>query len=1021
MDFNQLETTIIEYWQETNLQATIMENNINKKKFDFVDGPPFLTGTMHHGHALVSFIKDVYARYMAQQGYATNYQLGFDTHGLPIEQEVEKIVGRCSPTDDIEKIKKFCDACRFVISTCSSDWFEKLGRLGRQFDRSETYYTCSFEYMKSLWWAFGELYKKGLIYRSKKVMPYSAQCMTPLSNFEAAQNYIEKTDLSVYVKFRISNTREVRETPSVSNVSLLVFTTTPWSLFANQGICVNPDLDYVLVCNNEHTDKMWLEESCYTKLFNPEEYHIIQTVKGKEMVGIRYNPIFPIPNYKEYMVYADPYVEKSSGTGIVHLAPLFGADDMRVMKNSGYTDDMLPEHLVDSMVRFKINYDINGNNIREKFVMDTSTDIVIHLKELGYVHKSEKIKHMYPYCYRTDTPLIYLATDAWFLSVTKLIPDLIANNNMITWAPSHVGERFGNWIKDAPDWCLSRNRVWGTPIPIWINEHGDIKCIQTVKELEKLTGRKYDDLHLDSLGDTTFQFNNTTYKRTFGILDCWFESGMAPLSRHEYPTYMNKEYHKPVDFIAESLDQTRGWFYTLNVLSTALYNMPAFKSVVVSGLILAADGKKMSKRLKNYTSPDELIQTYGADVIRLYSISSPASKAESFAFNDMDLNEIKRKLIPYYNAISFYLECKENTDNNTYDMNKVSTNLLDRWLENKFMEFAKHVYSNMKKLQHTYVPNLIYRFIDNLCNVYIKLSRDRLKGNLTELDTLYSIINRFNVLIAPFMPHLAEHFNLMLGHMKSVHLESIDINYINMYELDMNILNGFCSVEEILEAVRNLRLTISKPIFYPLNYILLYTDNMMIAEYKDIVCRQLNVKELIIKPTSSLKKIYRPNKNVLGKTFKKDSKKYEEMILAGNLDFPECNEKYYTFEYEVTPRDDFVGTKFNYTINNTVFSSVIYLNSTTDEDNMIEAIINNVRRQVNSFRKEMGLKSRNKIELVFDSNEYLSTIDKYYVTMLSDQLGSKISFSYMLDSMNTSIRIINTFNDMKLKVNIIIL
>lgn len=1034
MDFNQLETTIIEYWQEINLQQTMMGNNMNKKKFDFVDGPPFLTGSMHHGHALVSFIKDTFARYMSQQGYTTNYQLGFDTHGLPMEQKAEEIVGKISPTDSIEKLTQFNNACRHIISTCSSDWFEKLERLGRQFDKSDTYYTCSNEYMQSLWWAFGELYKKGLIYRSKKVMPYSPQCETPLSNFEATSNYMEKTDLAVYVKFQLIGSSE----------SLLVYTTTPWSLFANQGICVNPELDYVLICNKEYFDKMWLEVSCYMKLFKPEEYIILETKKGIDLVGMKYHPIMPLSGHPEYMkmseilplqVYADSYVEKSSGTGIVHLAPLFGADDMRVMKTSGgYTDDMLPSYLVDSMVRFKINYNVNGKNIREMFVMDVATDIVIDLKKIGFVFKSEKIKHQYPFCPRTDTPLIYMATDAWFLNVQQLIPDLITNNSMIMWSPAHVGERFANWIKDSPDWCLSRNRVWGTPIPIWVNEHGNTICIQTVSELEKYTNKKYDDLHLDSLGDTNFNFNNSTYKRTFGVLDCWFESGMAPLSRVGYPACTNKSLHKPVDFIAESLDQTRGWFYTLNVLSTALYNQPAFKKVVVSGLILAADGKKMSKRLSNYTSPDILIQTYGADVMRLYLLGSPASKAESFAFNDNDLGEIKRKLLLYFNAINMFLECVDNhmdsiivreKETNSFS-NVQSTNKLDLWIENKFFEFAKLVYSNMDKLQVTYVPNLIYRFIDNLCNNYIKLSRDRLKGSTTHndmiesLSTLYNILKQFNVLSAPFMPHLAEHFNRMLGNKDSIHLHTIDINMIQEYELNKEILNGFCSVEEVLETVRNLRQTISKPIYYPLNYVILYTDNNMICEYTDVLCKQLNINEIIIKPTSLLKKTFKPNKMMLGKVFKKDAKKYEEMILSGNITFDGCDDSFYTFEYEVTPRDDFVGTKFTYyDVNGVQNNAVIYLNSTTEEDNDIMAVINNTRRQINNYRKEMGLKSRDKIMLLFDKNEYLNMIDKEYIVLLSGQLGSEINF---IDHTNTNnLQMIETFNNMKLKIKIIIL
>lgn len=1033
MDFNKIEQDVINWWDEIHLKETIMENNKDKPLFNFVDGPPFLTGTMHHGHMLVSYIKDIIARYMMQKGYNITYQTGFDTHGLPIETIAEDRVGKCSPSDSPEAIAKFNNMCRHIISTCSTDWFEKYNRIGRVFDMSETYYTCSMDYMKCLWWGFSELYRKGLIYKSKKVMPYSYALMTPLSNFEASDNYKEKTDIAVYVKVNIDSSPEFNMKGITSSQSLLVYTTTPWSLFANQGICVNPELEYVLICDKEYSNKMWMEESCYMKLFTPDMgYTIIKQVKGSELVGLSYYPILPVSGNKDYIeisnklklkVYGDSYVEKGSGTGIVHLAPMFGADDMRVMKNNNYNDTMLPTYLIDNQCRFKINYNVNGKNIREINVIDSTLDIVIDLKKIGIVYKSEKIKHMYPYCYRTDTPLVYLATDAWFLNVSKINADLVANNNMIVWSPAHVGERFANWIKDSPDWCLSRNRVWGTPIPIWTNEHNDMICISNINMLSKYTGKKYDDMHLDSLGNTDFVYNNTTYKRTFGVLDCWFESGMAPLARHGYPTCTDASLHEPVDFIAESLDQTRGWFYTLNVLSTALYNKPAFKKVIVSGLILAADGKKMSKRLSNYTSPDNLISIYGADILRLYLLGCPASKAESFCFNDNDLNEIKRKIIPYYNAIMLYNDTKTLTD-----ITHVTTynNKLDRWILNKFMELSKKVYNMIESLQLTAIPNMFFRFIDNLCNVYIKLSRDRLKNMESYEDynesnnMLYNILHQFNILLVPFMPHMSEYFNKMLHNnletFVSVHTYSIDFDMIEKFEVDYDLLNGFCSIEEILETVRNLRLMIKKPLIYPLNYIILYTDDSNIIEYKDVIMKQLNINEMIVKPTSMLSRTYKPNKMELGRIFKKEAKKYEDMILAGDITFPECKDTFYTMELNVDMKADFVGMKFSYMDNQNIRkNAVVYLNSTTDSDNDMMANINTIRRHINNIRKERGLKMYNKIEVDFEMNSFWEFVDTQYIDTLKNQLGSNIHFSNV-DNYNYSME---TFNSNTVKFNII--
>jgi len=1019
MNFNTFEKEIIQYWACEDVTNKIKESRKESPIWQFLDGPPFVNGTPHHGHLLVSAIKDTMVRYMSQKGYQITYQIGFDCHGLPLEQEAEKTIGKVSPNDNLERLTEFNNQCRNIISNCSEVWYETLGRLGRQFDKSQTYKTCDLKFMESLWWAFKKLWDDGLIYQSKKVMPYSPKCETPLSNFEAGSNYQERTDISIYAKFKLVNSDEF----------LLIWTTTPWSLFANQGICVNGEFDYQLVelSTDNFTEKLWVAKDFVEKLFyDPKySYQVMKTVKGSELVGLEYQPIFPVNNYNNYKVYADSYVQNTSGTGLVHLAPLFGDDDMRVMKLPHL---QLPDYLVDSQVKYTISYIVNNVDIKGMFVMDATTDIVIHLKNTNQAFKSEKIKHNYPYCWRTDYPLVYLATDAWFMNVQQIIPELIENNKQIHWYPSYVGtERFANWIKDSPDWCLSRNRVWGTPIPIWMNEHGDKMCIGSIKELEELTGNTFNDLHLDSLNSVEFTILENpdkgtmkgTFKRTFGVLDCWFESGMAGLSRFGYPECADKSY--PVDFIAESLDQTRGWFYTLNVLSTALNHSPAFKKVIVSGLILAEDGKKMSKRLQNYTSPDAIIEKYGADIFRLYMIGSPAAKAESFCFKDSDLIEITRKIIPYYNAHLFSKECKFK-----YTTLVASNNQLDQWIRMKLIETNQYIYRHMENLELPSIPNHIYKFIDTLCNTFIKLSRDRLKGNISEIDhnesysTLYYVLKDFNKLLVPFMPHLAEYFNKSLSYdenNESVHLQTIDINSIFDYKLDINLLNGFYSVNEVLETVRNLRQQINKPIFYPLDKIELYTDSPSIVEYKNIICKELNIKNLIINSTETLNKTYRPNKGSLCKTFKKEANKYIALIEQGNVLWEGCLAEYYTFEYNLDPNIcDMVGTKFNYNNSDGYISqAVLYLSTNTSKDNDMEAEINNIRREINILRKEMNFKLSNKVQVIFEKNIFWDEIKPELIEILSKRLNVPIDF---VDSL-VEYKIIETFTGTKLKVSLL--
>ena len=981
MDFKASEDTVRENWKSNSIQEKIKASRKIKGLglWKFLDGPPFANGSPHYGHLLVSTIKDTMARYHSQKGYEINYQIGFDCHGLPLEQVAEQRVGKVSPSDSIEKIKMFNDCCRDVISDCSEVWYDVLGQLGRQFDKTETYYTSSFEYMPELWKAIKSLWDKDLIYCSKKVMPYSSQCETPISNFEANSNYKERTDISLYVRFKLKDIHSSSKDEDKKDKKeyLIIWTTTPWSLLANQGICVNPELLYVQIESQGHY--YWISNNAIHKVFDTQVKNIVKVCTGKELEGLEYEPIFD--NSKlTYKIYCDNYVKDDTGTGLVHLAPLFGEDDYRVMNVS---KNDLPSNLVDSQVRFTTDILVNGISLKERFVMDTSLDFTIHLKKSGYVLKSEKITHNYPHCPRTDMPLVYLACDAWFIRVQTLIPDILENNLKINWYPKYVGtERFANWIKSAPDWCFSRNRIWGTPIPIWTAPSGKTKCIGDVKELEVLSGQTISDLHLDHIGNIDFMFDGETYKRTFGVLDCWFESGMAPLGRE-------------IEFIAESLDQTRGWFYTLNVLSTALYNRPAFKNVIVSGLILAEDGKKMSKRLGNYTNPVDIMNKYGSDVLRLYLLSSPASKADSFCFRDKDLVEISRKLIPYANAIYIFNECRMmyGEELEDFEIDKVE-NKLDKWIYHMFHTFRNKVYDHLERLELTIVPGLIYSFIEKLCNTYIKLSRDRLKSKTNgegALETLYYVLDETNLLLAPFAPHLAEHFHKELNSVtESIHLRYIDIEKRTL--TDNHIVNSIDALTELFETVRNLRGILDLPMAYPLNQMSIYLESSGLLEFTDVITKQLNVKTIEFKPLDAFPKRYKPNRGVLGKIYKKEASEVAKRIESGDLtgiDNPDT----YTTDYQIVEYPGMIRAEFVY---NSTQKGIVYLSNSLTNENKVEAEINHVRRQVNVIRKDMGLKMYDRVHIEIQKSEFWNRLEPTLLEKLRLELGGDLVLTQTL-------------------------
>ncbi|MFP6836109.1 MAG: isoleucine--tRNA ligase, partial [Pseudomonadales bacterium] len=753
--FVDMEHQILEFWEEDQVFQQTLENTREKKPYIFYDGPPFATGLPHHGHIVASTIKDIVPRYWTMKGRHVLRRFGWDCHGLPIEHEIDKQLNM-SAQQAVEEmgVAGYNRQCRAIVQRYVGEWRHTITRLGRWVDFDDDYKTMDSFYMESLWWVFKQLWDQGLIYQGVKVMPVSTALGTPLSNFEANQNYMDVQDPAITVLFKLVD----------EDAYLAAWTTTPWTLPSNLAMCVGPDIEYVKVHDPQIGADIYLAAD---RVGDFGDFEIRSTLKGRDLVGRSYEPLFPYfadeAERGGFVVVMDEYVTTESGTGMVHQAPAFGEDDHRIAKAAGMQSFVCP------VTAYGI-FTEEVSDFAGQYVKDADKNIIRDLKERGLLYRQEVIQHSYPYCYRSDTPLIYRAIPSWYVRVTDIVDKLVSNNQRIRWVPGHIKDgRFGNWLKGAIDWSISRNRVWGTPIPIWINdETGKQLCIGSLDELEQYTGVRVDDLHREYVDPLEFQLEGEqgTYRRIEEVLDCWFESGSMPYAQLHYPFENEKIFNAgfPAEFIAEGLDQTRGWFYTLTVLAAALYDKPAFRNVIVNGMVMAEDGKKMSKRLRNYTPPDELMERYGADALRLYLINSGLMRGEEQRFADSGVRDMTRRaLLPWYNAYSF-LKTYAEIDQWSPDKGQhVGENILDQWIISRLQTLKANVAREMEVYKLYNVVPQLFDFIEDLTNWYIRLNRARFWGEEITADkiaaysTLYTALFELCQVMAPFAPFLAEH------------------------------------------------------------------------------------------------------------------------------------------------------------------------------------------------------------------------------------------------------------------------
>lgn len=987
MQIPQLETEVLDLWKSIN--AFDISNKRPGGDFVFLDGPPFSTGSIHLGHLLAGTIKDVVCRYQCMMGKHVERRWGWDDHGLPIESLAQKALNLTSIATTLssnDEVKKFNDTCRSMVSGYADLWEKTVERSGRWVDFKNCYQTMDASYMETVWWAFKQLYGQGRVYQSHRVMPYSPQLMTSVSNFEASSNYRDVEDWSGVIKFKLQD-----------NSYALAFTTTAWSLPGNLALCVNPVLDYSYVESAGTT--YLLHTGLIEKFF--KDYTIIKTVKGQELVGLSYEPLFPLkePAPNEFKILADSFVSAEEGTGIVHLAPSYGADDYRVCQaNNIELFDVLDD---------QCKYNDSFSSFTGRFCKDIDADLLKLLDHLGLLFSQKKILHSYPFCSRTNSPLIYRAIDAWYVRLEDKKDRLVELNKSINWVPAAVGEnRFGNWLKDARDWNISRNRLWGSCIPLWISDDGDVICVGSIAELEELSGVKVTDLHKHTIDPITIERNGKIYRRTPEVLDCWFESGCAFLGSNHYP-FENKEYvekNLPVDFIAEGLDQTRGFFYTQLVISALLFDKAPFKNVIVNGLILAEDGQKMSKSKNNYTDPLELINSVGADTVRGYLISSGAVHAEPLSFNDKLAEQYNKSVVmPLLNALNFY---ETYTQIDAWVPNKYvpSTHILDRWIVSHTQVLIRDTALDMNRYElHRIMPR-ISDFIDNLNNRYIRGSRKRFwaGNNVEAYGTLYLVLDSLCKLLAPFMPFVSEHVYQRLNK----HLITLEIpNSVHwtMYPeaqdglIDADLMARMDQINLILSSAHKLRTESKLRVRQPLAS-LSVVGMELTAEEQILVRDELNVKSILHSTTDEAfyQVKYKPNFKTLGKKFDKQTPSVARWIQDhlsvehfGRLPIP-----YYLGTID---SDDVLVMRV--TKPGLAATSVKDLSLALDilvtDELRAEGWTRDLVSSVQSFRKELKLQVMDRINIVYSSEDQklLEAIELFRASMEETLLATMHSGS----------------------------
>ncbi|MBQ1628058.1 MAG: isoleucine--tRNA ligase [Treponema sp.] len=1038
-DFPKQEEEVLKYWKDNKIFEKSISQREGAEEYVFFDGPPFATGLPHFGHFIPSTIKDIIPRYQTMKGKKVERRFGWDCHGLPVENLIEKELG-INSKHEIEEygIDKFNEKCKASVLKYTAEWRQTITRLGRWVDFDHDYKTMNPDYMESIWWVAKSLWDKGLIYEGKYILPYCPRCSTVLSTHELAQGYKDVQDQTVTVRFKITKAPDGVKDPDMANgkTYFLAWTTTPWTLPSNLGLCMGPEVDYVKILDKESGDFYIFAEARLSAYYKEESaYEIIYRAKGKDFIGAEYEPLFPYfaslkdPKVCEeeskqkcekgaFRMFNADYVSTEDGTGIVHIAPAFGEEDHKVFAGSG-----VPEvEPIDAECKFTKKIPEYAG----RFVKDCDKEIIARLKNEGKLVKRDTIVHSYPHCWRCSSPLIYRGIGSWFVKVADHHEALLRANSQIKWQPAHIKEgRFGKWLAGSRDWAVSRNRYWGNPIPVWKCEDPDCKhtlCVGSRQELKELSGVYPEDLHKQFVDKITIKCPKCgkTMHRIPEVFDCWFESGSMPYAQQHYP-FENKEYfesHFPANFISEGLDQTRGWFYTLTILASHLFDKPAFQNCVVNGLVLASDGRKMSKSLRNYTDPVEVINKFGSDALRLFLIHSPVVKADDLRYSDDGVRDvIKNIILPLWNSYSFYVTYA-NIDGiqptgHLFD-DKLPSNPLDAWLLSITQRLVKDVTNGLDDYDFSGAVDPIVSFIDELNNWYIRRSRRRFWKSENDSDkkeayeALYIALKTFSQVAAPFIPFITEEMwqNLKnVSDKESVHLTDYPVYNEKWHNEELEF--KMATVQKAVSMGRSLRNTFNLKNRQPLASVALVTrdanEKRVLAEMEDSIREELNVKKVEFHDREDELVEYscKANFKVLGKELGPKMKaaaaviqtlasEQIQSILEGTsltIDVDGTSVEL-TAEKVIVDRSEKDGLKV---LNDGTLT--VGLDSKITDELKKEGYVRDLVRGIQNLRKESGLNVTDRINLTVGGDDELKAAFTMFESFVSGEvLASSVKF-----------------------------